>query len=156
MNSEGLRFDDGVPVRTIHLSAEGIESLSADEHEIIGTREFCKLVQKPASYTILRYEQPVVKLKSSGSLLPLVPVPTLFDRSIADVSLSAGILCDKFVSHLALFRQHQRMEAAGVTIARSTMTLIVERANELLEPIAEAQWRRVLLSKVLAVGSIAR
>ena len=151
VNSEGLRFDDGVPVKTIHLSPEGIEGLSADEYDIIGTREFCKLAQTPASYTILRYEQPVVKLKSSGSILPLVPVPTLFDRSIADESLCAGILCDKFVSHLPLYRQHQRMEAAGVTIARSTLTLIVKRAIELLEPIAEAQWRRVLLSKVLAM-----
>lgn len=151
VNSEGLRFDDGVPVKTIHLSPEGIEGLSCEEYEIIGTREFCKLAQTPASYTILRYEQPVVKLKSSGSILPLVPVPALFDRSIADVSLGAGILCDKFVSHLPLYRQHQRMEAAGVTIARSTMTLIVKRTIELLEPIAEAQWRRVLLSKVLTM-----
>lgn len=40
VNSEGLRFNDGVPVKTIHLSPNGIEGLSADEYEIIGTREF--------------------------------------------------------------------------------------------------------------------
>jgi hypothetical protein len=42
-------------------------------------------------------------------------------KSVADVSLLACIV-DKFVYHLPLYRQHQRMNAAGIHIARSTLT----------------------------------
>ncbi|WP_419629175.1 IS66 family transposase [Thiolapillus sp.] len=41
---------------------------------------------------------------------------------MADVSVLAGLLVDKFVYHLPLYRQHQRMKDAGITVARSTLT----------------------------------
>lgn len=76
---------------------------------------------------------------------------TVFDKSIADVSFLAGMLVDKFVFHLPLYRQHQRLEAGGVTLARSTLTNLVKRSIDLLVPIADAQLKNVLLSRVLAM-----
>jgi len=43
----------------------------------------------------------------------------VLEKSYADVSLLAGMLIDKFRYHLPLYRQHQRMRAAGVTVSRA-------------------------------------
>ena len=70
---------------------------------------------------------------------------------MADVSVLAGLLVDKFVYHLPLYRQHQRMKDAGITVAHSTLTQWVQKTLALLEPIAEAQKRHILQRKVLAM-----
>ena len=151
VNGEGLRFGPDVPVTTVRLEPEGIQGLSPEDHEVIGVETRHKLAQQASSYTVLRYEQPVIKLKQSGQILPVVPVASVLERSLADVSLLAGLLSDKFVSHLPLHRQHQRMEAAGITVSRATLTNLVRRSIDLLAPIADAQWQHILASKVLAM-----
>jgi hypothetical protein len=70
---------------------------------------------------------------------------------MADVSVLAGLLVDKFVYHLPLYRQHQRLKDAGITVSRSTLTQWVQKTIALLEPIAEAQKKHILQSKVLAM-----
>ena len=67
------------------------------------------------------------------------------------MSLLAGMLIDKFRSHLPLYRQHQRMKAAGITISRASLTSWVGQAAWLLEPIENAQRASVLESRVLAM-----
>jgi len=151
VNDEGLRFDDTVPVKTISLEPDGLKDLSPDEYEIIGTEKRYKLAQQAASYTVLCYEQPIIKLTSSGDIMPTLGVPAVLERSLADVSFLAGTLVDKFSFHLPLYRQHQRLEAAGITLARSTLTNLARRAIMLLEPIVESQRRNILCSKVLAM-----
>jgi len=69
----------------------------------------------------------------------------------ADVSLLAGILVDKFCYHLPLYRQHQRLADAGITLSRSTLTNYVQRSIALLEPLYDAQWKHILQSRVLAM-----
>jgi hypothetical protein len=76
---------------------------------------------------------------------------TVLDNSIADVSLIAGLLVDKFRFHLPLYRQHQRIEAAGIKLSRATLTNLVQRAIMMLVPIVDAQRDHVLLSKTLAM-----
>ena len=53
--------------------------------------------------------------------------------------------------HLPLYRQHQRLQQAGITLSRATLTNLTKRAIDLLRPIVEAQLRNILLSKVLAM-----
>ena len=151
VTEEGLRFDDDVPVKTIKLTPPQIEGLSEDEYEIIGTERRYKLAQQQASYTVIEYEIPKIKLKSDDSLVCAPGPRAVFENSLGDVSLLTGLLVDKFVYHLPLYRQHQRIEAAGITLARSTLTNLVKRSILLLEPIVEAQWRHVLTSKLLAM-----
>jgi len=67
------------------------------------------------------------------------------------VSLLAGMLIDKFRYQLPLYRQHQRMKAAGITVCRSSLTNWTQRAIDLLEPIYAAQLASVLRSDVLAM-----
>ena len=93
----------------------------------------------------------MVKRKSDGAVLT-VPAPDgLWRGAVADVSVIAGVLVDKFSYHLPLHRQHQRMGAAGITLARPTLTNWVHRAAGLLEPIYQAQLKHILGSKTLAI-----
>lgn len=151
VTAEGLRFDEDVPIKHITLTPPEIEGLSEDQYEIIGVERRYKLAQQQASYTVLAYEIPQIKLKSDGSLVSAPAAPAVLERSIGDVSLLGGLLVDKFAYHIPLYRQHQRIEAAGITLARSTLTNLVKRSIMLLEPIVEAQWRHVLMSKVIAM-----
>jgi len=63
----------------------------------------------------------------------------VLEKSIADASLLAGILIDKFTMHLPLYRRHRRLLACGIHVDRSTLTQWVHRTAALLEPIYEAQ-----------------
>ena len=151
VTDEGLRFGPDVPVRTIKLPVPGIEGIDPADIEIIDTKVVHRLAQRPASFVVLRYEMPVVKIRDSGEIRQAPAVTPVLDRSLADVSLLAGLLVDKFRFHLPLYRQHQRLEAAGIRIARSTLTNLVGRAIALLEPIVDAQLQSVLMSRTLAM-----
>jgi transposase len=150
-DESGLRFSSDVPVKTITLKPKEIANLEeGKDYEIIGEKVTHRLAQRPASYVVLKYVRPVVKLK--GAEVVSEPAPTgVFDRSFADVSLVAGILIDKFQYHLPLYRQHQRLAAGGVTISRQTLTNFVARAADLLAPVYYAQLSSILQSKVLAM-----
>ena len=150
-DESGLRFSSDVPVKTIPLKPEEVADLKeGEDYEVIGEKVTHRLAQRPASYVVLKYVRPVVKLKSDKVVSH--PAPSgVFDRSFADVSLVAGILVDKFQYHLPLYRQHQRLAAGGVTISRQTLTNFVARAADLLAPIYYAQLSSILQSKVLAM-----
>ena len=145
--ADEVRFDDSVPVEEIRIENPALD----DEHEVVSEKVTYRLAQKPASYVLLKYIRPVVKRKSDGELVcPPAPASVL-GKSIADVSLLACLAIDKFLYHLPLYRQHQRMAAAGIRLNRSTLTGLVHRTGDLLQPIYEAQWVSVLAGDVVAM-----
>ena len=151
LNDTGLRFTADVPVEVIeHLPPE-LTGPHADQYDILGTKTTYRLAQRAASYVVLKVERPVFRRK--GTEKPMTtPAPfNVLDNSLADVSLLAGLLIDKFQFHLPLYRQHQRIQQAGVTVSRSTLTNLVKRAIDLLRPIVDAQTDNVLRSRVLAM-----
>lgn len=151
LNDTGLRFTADVPVEVIeHLPAE-LTGPEADQYDILGTKTTYRLAQRASSYVVLKVERPVFRRK--GSEKPITtPAPfNVLDNSLADVSLLAGLLVDKFQFHLPLYRQHQRIQQAGITVSRSTLTNLVKRAIDLLRPIVDAQTDNVLRSRVLAM-----
>ncbi len=151
VTDSGLRFTDRVPIEVIMLSAPQLQGPDAERYEIIDHKVTHRLAQRPGSYVVLEYRRPVIRRKDNATLLE-VPAPSaVFDGSLADVSLLAGLLVDKFVYHLPLYRQHQRLADAGITLSRSTLTHYVQRSIDLLRPIFDAQWQHVLQSKVLAM-----
>jgi hypothetical protein len=93
----------------------------------------------------------VVKRTGSEQPLPSPAPANVLDRSLADVSLMTGLMVDKFLYHMPLYRQHQRMSQSGITLSRATLTNLVKRAIDLLRPIVTAQLDNVLLSRVLAM-----
>ena len=145
------RFDPSVPVEEIHIPNPEIENLPPESYDIVGEKVTLRLAQRPGSYVVLRYVRPVAKLKATGTFSCPPAPPAVLEKSIADVSLLAGIVNDKFLYHLPLYRQHQRMLASGIHLDRSTLTHWVHRVGALLEPIYEAQWASVLSSAVLVM-----
>jgi transposase len=147
----GLRFSDDVPVEVIRITPPELEGDSANDYDIIDTKISRKLAQQPASYVVLQYEIPVFKHKQTHIVKTTAMPEQVLDFSIADVSLLVGLIIDKFLYHLPLYRQHLRMGLQGVTLSRASLTNWVKRTIELLRPIVEAQLAHVLLSKVLAM-----
>ena len=141
-----LRFDESVPVKEIRMPHPKLD----DDHEIIGERTTFRLAQEPASYVVLKYIRAVVKRKDEKIECPPAPA-SVMGKSLADVSLLACMAIDKFRFHLPLYRQHQRMAAAGINVARSTLTHLMHRTGDLLVPIFEAQLYSVVSGNVVTM-----
>ena len=157
----GLRFDDTVPVETIELPLPP-ESAAIPEEErvVIGEKVTHRLAQRPGSYVILSYIRPVIRQVDAGNAgigvkLITAPAPAnVLERSIAEVSFLSGMLVDKFVYHLPLYRQyrqHQRLAQCGIILSRTTLTTLAGQAIDLLVPIHDAQYRQLLGNRVLAM-----
>jgi len=151
VTDSGLRFNDDVPVKTIVINPPELNGPDADQYKIIDTKITHRLAQRPASYVVLRYEVPVLKRKDSHKFVATHTPFNVLDSSLADVSFLVGLLVDKFQYHLPLYRQHQRIQQAGITLSRATLTNLTKRAINLLKPIVQAQLDNVLTSRVLAM-----
>ena len=151
VNDSGLRFNDNVPVKVITLIPDELKGDDADQYEVIGVKSTFRLAQRPASFEVLRYDRQIVKHKGSDTILPSAAPFNVLDKSVADVSFIVGMLVDKFQYHLPLYRQHQRLAAAGITLSRSTLGTIVARGIDLLYPIVDAMLTSILQSQVLAM-----
>ena len=142
-----LWFDDTFPVEEVAIPNP---DLDLDGSVLVSEKVTLRLAQKPASYVILKITRPVVKRKDGTLTCPDLP-PSVLGKSFADVSLLAGMVIDKLVYHLPLYRQHQRMKASGLRLARSTLTGWMHQVGDLLSPICEAQLSSILESQVLAM-----
>jgi transposase len=117
-----LFFGDEVPVETIEVPNPETEGLSEDAYTVIGEKVTHRLAQRPGSYVILKYVRPLIKRTDTETLhCPSAP-PAVLEGGRADVSFLAGLLIDKFLYHLPLYRQHQRLAAAGITVSRQWLT----------------------------------
>jgi transposase len=146
-----LRFDASVPVQEIVLTHPDVADLPPDAYEVISEKVTYRLAQRPGAYVILKYRRPVIKRKDTEGLSCPPAPPAVFEKSFADVSVLAGLLIEKFVFHLPLYRQHQRLVQAGIRLSRSTLTQWVQRAADLLEPIYYALLSSILQSWLLVM-----
>ncbi|TEE81623.1 IS66 family transposase [Pseudomonas aeruginosa] len=139
LNDTGLRFTADVPVEVVeHLPPE-LSGPDADQYDILGTKTTYRLAQRTSSYVVLQVERPVFRRKGSDKPVTTPAPSNVLDNSLADVSLLAGLMVDKFQFHLPLYRQHQRIQQAGITLSRSTLTNLIKRSIDLLRPIVDAQ-----------------
>jgi transposase len=146
-----LRFDESVPVQEIVLTNPDVADLPPDAYEVIGEKVTYRLAQRPGAYVILKYRRPVIKRKDTEVLSSPPAPPAVFEKRFADVSVLAGLLIEKFVYHLPLYRQPQRMQQAGIRLSRGTLTRWVQGAADLLEPIYYALLSSVLQSWLLVM-----
>jgi transposase len=152
-DSESLPFFDAsrVPVETVTLPVAEVEGLASDQFEVIGEKVSYRLAQRPGSYVVLKYVRPVVKRRDTA-MIHCPPAPAgVIDGSRADVSFIAGLLLDKFCYHLPLYRQHQRLSDAGITVSRPWLTQLAQQSASLLEPIYDAQFDSIRASRVKAM-----
>jgi len=150
-SEEAVRFDASVPVETVQIPNVEVPADELDQYAVVGEKVTDRLAQRPASYVVLRTIRTVLKRKTDGTFsCPPAPVAVL-EKSAVDVSFLAGMLVDKLLYHLPLYRQHQRLSAAGVRMGRSSLTSYFQRTAALLEPIYEAQLASILESSVLSM-----
>jgi transposase len=145
-------FDETrVPVEVIELAAPEVEGLAAEDFEVIGHKESYRLAQRPGSYVVLKYRRPVIKIKQTQAIACASAPAGVIEGSRADVSFVAGLLIDKFAYHLPLYRQHQRLSDAGITVSRPWLTQIAQQGTALLAPIYEAQFESIRASRIKAM-----
>ena len=145
-------FDESkVPVQTLTLVHADVEGLSPDQYEVIGEKVTYRIAQRPGAYHILKIRRPVIKIKSSAKIVCLPAPDGVPEGSRADVSFAAGLLMDKFAWHIPLYRQHQRLEAAGIRVSRPWLTQVAQAVISLLTPIYEAQLASIRASRVKAM-----
>jgi transposase len=149
-----LRFDASVPTKFIDISAPELHGDDAEQYEIIGYKETNRLAQQPGSYTILIYRRPIVRHKREQTLKTPSAPSNVLEGCYADVSLIAGLMVDKGVYHLPLYRQHQRMIDSGVHISRATLINWVQKGIELLRPIYQANLQSIINSQTLAMDEV--
>ena len=146
-----LFFDERVPVETIAVPNPEMANLPADAYELIGEKVTHRLAQRPGSYVVLKYVRPLIKRRDDQSLhCPPAP-PAVFEGGRADVSFLAGLVIEKFLYHLPLYRQHQRLTAAGIQVSRQWLTQQVLASALLLAPIVEAQLASIRRCRVIAM-----
>jgi transposase len=100
---------------------------------------------------ILEYHRPVLKRRDTEQVITTPAPPNVLERSLADVSFLAGMLIDKFLYHLPLYRQHQRLLQSGIQLSRMTLGTLAARAIDLLEPIYKAQLEHIRQGRVVTV-----
>jgi transposase len=144
---ERVRFSEEVPVDEVVLLPKEVEGLSDDAYEVISEKVTERLAYTPVQYRVKRTIRKTVKLKEE--LFTALAPEAVIERSFADVTLLAGLITDKFQYHIPLYRQHQRMQRAGVNISRGHLTKLTQRALELLEPVYQA-----VLSAIISRDSV--
>jgi transposase len=151
--AEALPFFDAarVPVEVIEVANPDLAGLAPEQYQVIDHKRSYRLAQRPGSYVVIEYRRALIKRLDTQTLsCPAAPAGVI-EGSRADVSFIAGLLVDKFVYHLPLYRQHQRLADAGFTLSRPWLTQLASRAIELLEPIYQAQFDAIRASRVKAM-----
>ena len=150
---ESVLFFDAakVPVEVIVVPNADVAGLDPADYEVIGEKVSHRLAQRPGSYVILKYVRPLIKLRATQALCcPPAPVGVL-DGCRADVSFIAGMIIDKFAYHQPLYRQHVKLQDAGINVSRAWVTKLMPAAVSLIEPIFDAQLDSIRLSRVIAM-----
>jgi len=150
-----LFFDEQrVPVEVIAVPNPEMDALAPDQYEVIGEKVTHRLAQRPGSYVVLKYVRPLIKRRDTQALsCPPAPVGVI-DGSRADVSFVVGMMIDKFDYHLPLYRQHRRLDDAGIRVSRPWLTQLMQSSVALLEPIYEAQLDSIRTSRVKAMDEV--
>lgn len=145
-------FDETkVPIEVIEVANPEAAGLAQDQYEVVGEKVSHRLAQRPGSYVVLKYVRPVIKRRDTLEL-SCAPAPLgVIEGSRADVSFIAGMMIDKLMYHLPLYRQHQRLQAAGFKVSRQWLTQLMQTAVQLLEPIYQAHRIGVLGSRLKAM-----
>ena len=151
ITGQGLRFGPEVPVRVIEVTPSELSGPEAGQYDVVDVRKTYRLAQRPASYEVLCYEHPVLKRRDHNTLITLPAPASVLEECMVDVSLLTGMLVDKFLYHLPLYRQHQRLQQAGIDLSRATLTRWGQLSIELLKPIVDRQLESILDSRVVSM-----
>lgn len=144
-----VRFGKNVPVEEKIVLPDEVVNLPESDYEVIGEKVTNRLIQIPTQYRVERTIRKTVKLNSKLYTAPAPPA--VIEKSFADVSFLVGLIIDKFLFHLPLYRQHQRLKLSDVHISRGHLTRLTHRSLELLEPIYYAILSAIISSELVCM-----
>ncbi|MCP5322323.1 MAG: IS66 family transposase [Pseudomonadales bacterium] len=145
VNDSGLRFGPDVTRDVVTIVDPAIAAVPEDRRELVSERVSYRRGATPGQLRDHRVPLPDRKLVEEQRIVSTPAPASVLERCVADVSLLAGMLVDKFCYHLPLYRQHQRIAQCGIQLSRTSLSNWSGRAIDLLRPIAAAQHAHILL-----------
>jgi transposase len=109
------------------------------------------LAYRPARLVVLRRVRPKYvdpRDETRGVIIAELPARAI-DKGLAEPSLLAHVVVEKYIDHLPLYRQVQRFTREGITLSESTLGDWVAASAELLGPLYQALKQQVLSSGYL-------
>lgn len=123
VNDTGLRFGEDVTRDVVTIIDPQIAAVPEDRRVLVSERIAYRLAQRPGSYGIIEFRHQTWKLIDEQRLVSTPAPAAVLERCVADVSLLAGMLVDKFCYHLPLYRQHQRIAQGGIQLSRTSLSM---------------------------------
>ncbi len=118
----------------------------------IGEERSEEIVIVPAIVKVLEHVRPKYACPTCKDGVEIAPPPEkLFDRGRYGTSFVAHVAVSKYADHLPLYRQAQIFGRQGLEVADTTLLSLLDRASDLLAPIADAIWTSIATSHVLGV-----
>lgn len=135
-----LELPSHLPVEEVVIEPrESTEGLKCIGQEITGTLDYT-----PAKLFVRRYIRPKYAMPNGqGILIGELPVRPI-EKGIAEAGLLSGILVDKFVDHLPLYRQVERFKREQVRIPATTIDSWITQVADLVDPLYEHLKKLVL------------
>ena len=134
------------PVRQVlpsHLPREVIVIEPEEDTSLlkkIGEEVTETLAYRPAKLVVLRRVRPKYvdpRDETRGVIMAALPARPI-EKGLAEPSLLAHVVIEKYVDHLPLYRQVQRFTRAGITLSDSTLGDWVAATADLVAPLYEA------------------
>ena len=116
--------------------------------KMIGQQVTETLDYRPAKLVVIRRVRPKYvdpRDEDRGVIIADLPARPI-DKGMAEPGLLAHVVIEKYVDHLPLYRQAQRLRRQGITLAESTLGGWIAQSATLLEPLYEALTEEVLKS----------
>jgi transposase len=141
---EHIRVDHDLsePEKTCSCCGRPMRRIGEDESREL---EFVPARLHVNVHILPKYACPTCRDGVASPAVPPKPIP----GGIAGPGLVAFVVVSKFADHLPLYRLEDILTRYGVYLARSTLCDWVRNAALLLEPLAELQKARVLLSPII-------
>lgn len=147
--AERVRFGPGVPREVVIVEDPETAALPDDQKELVSETVLERVAQQPA-YKVVEIRTRIYKRKDTGVLATVNPPRSVIPGSIFDVSFVSGMLIDKYLHHIPLYRQHERMLHVGIDVNRGNLTRILHRAAQMLEPIYQAIRSSILAGDLIS------
>jgi len=150
--SDKLEFPDDLPVERTVIDVSEEQKIcpeTGDPLVKIGEEVSSKLAHKPGSFYIKQIIRPKYGLPEGAGIACAELPDTLLPRCLADESLLAEILTNKFADHLPLYRTEEILRRHGIQVSRQLLSQWVIRASLALKPLYDE-----MLKAVLETGNI--
>jgi transposase len=136
----------------LHDLPEGEKHCPHDgaELERIG-EEVCEQLEfVPARLRVLRHVRPKYACPRcrTGIHTPALP-PQPIPKSLASPTLLAHVCVSKYADGLPLYRQEEMLRRIGIELPRATLAHWMVRVGELVQPVINLLWDRLLASDLL-------